>query len=581
MRAASVESRQTKNTLAARAWPLAVLVLVYLGMASAVWPAYDWPVIDSWAFGWSVKQFLETGRFVFIDWGAMSLFAHVLWGALFSLPAGFSFAALNLSTFVLSFITVVASYAALREVDFSPWQSLAGAGLLLVNPAFVLLSYSFMTDIPFLAWYSLAFWAYLRGLRRESVRWIGLGSLFAGLAVFIRQNGVVLPAAFGAYLLWRWWRRDRLAWRAVPWKEALAGALLPLAALVFLTLLSRLGVMPDRANAFSWLDASFSVGGILVTCFRLSLYMGLFALPLTMPAALFRLFHAGSSFLRTALLPAGIALLAGLGALIQFHHPFKLPYIGTWRMMPYYPAVWSIFGTGSQGEWISGTREMLFSYRFWVVITALSCVGLGLLLWPAAERVWPALGRREEREGKETHHPGWPTAFLWLSLGVFLAPLLIFRGELYERYLLGLLLPTAALFLHATRPAWDWRPARALFSALAAVYLIFSLMLTAEFIGWNGAAWRAAERLTHAGVPVEHIDGGFPWNGWHFADRVGKADVQPEDGAPAYMEVTPEIQREYVVSFSPLEGYEVIGNESYWSALRRGPAQLYILRRTQ
>lgn len=556
----SQEMTRAKAGPLTREWPALAILLAYGAMALLLSPAYNWPVIDSWAFAWSVRHLLETGRLVIVDWGAMSQLAHLGWGLLASWLAGFSFGTLNASTFLLSLAAVLTSYALLRELGLDRGLSLLGAGVLLANPAFVLLSYSYMTDVPFLAWMTLALWMYLRGVRRGGLSWYVLGAMFAALAVLVRQNGIVLPAALGAYLLWEWARRRH----PFPWREGLAGILLPALALLVLMLLPRLGVMPARADILMWVDRELTVGELAGKLFRLLLYMGLFLLPVTAAAGVGMLFR-GKRW-KEAWKPALLTILAGTGAVWQFFHPFRLPYIGIWRMMPYYPAVWTPFGTGSPGEWLAGQRDMLFPYRFWAAITALSCVGVGLLLWPALRR--------------RTSEEGWPAGLLWLAVIANLAPVVLFRGEIYERYLLVVLVPTAALFLRAVqregaRPAWP------LAGGLLALYLAFSLALTAEFIGWNGAAWRAAERLAGQGVPLEQIDGGFAWNGWHFADRLGQGEQVHPEGAPAYMELFPFITRQYVVSFSPLPGYQVVGEERYWSPLRGSIGRLYILHRAQ
>jgi 4-amino-4-deoxy-L-arabinose transferase-like glycosyltransferase len=463
----------------------------------------------------------------------------------------------------------VASYLTLRELSLGRGVSLLGALLVAVNPAFVLLSYSYMTDVPFLAWFTLGLWCYVRGLRRDDWRWLLAGSLFATLAVLIRQNGVALPGALGAYLGWQWLRRQR----GFPWREGLAGALLPLAALALLTVLSRVGVMPDRSNALVWIDTSLTAPALLVDLFRVALYMGLFTLPVTAPLALAILWQDGRFRLKNAIAPAAWFLLAATGAIVQFNHPFKLPYLGTWRMMPYFPTVWTVYGTGSQEEWLAGTREMIFSYRFWVIITALACAGAALLMWQAARSLWPA--RREE--AGETTESGWPVGFLLLLVAAYLAPVLLFKGEIYERYLLGALLPISALILRRV----DNLRGRPIIVAVIGLglSLAFSLALTGEFVAWNGAAWQAAGRLEAEGAPAEHIDGGFPFNGWRFADLVGKTNKVPEAGAPAYMEVTPHITRDYVVSFSPIEGYEVVDRQPYWSPLNWREKELVVLRR--
>lgn len=554
----------------AGAWPLAWLVVVYGVMALILRPTYNWPVIDSWAFAWTVQQLLETGQLRIVEWGAMSLLAHVGWGALFCLPAGFSFSALNLSTFLLSMVAAGASYLALRELSFSKWASVVGAGVVVVNPAVVLLSYSYMTDVPFLAWFTLSTWCNLRGLRRHDVRWLLLGSVFATLAVLIRQNGIVLPAAWCAYLLWQWVRGRR----SFPWAEGLASVVLPILALIGLTGLSWAGVLPQRTNILTWFNYELLFSTLLAHLFRILLYLGLFMLPLTIPMAIGFLWPDGRWRIRRAIVPAALFLLLGVGAIVQFFHPFKLPYLGTWRMMPYYPSVWSVFGTGSQEEWLAGTREMVFSYRFWVVITALSCAGAALLLWPALRQAWQSMRTKKA----EASGSAWPLGFMVALILTYLASILLFRGEIYERYLIGLLVPVGALVLRACHREGISlnRPA---FGLVAIVFLAFSLALTGEFVTWNGAAWQAASRLADAGIPLDQIDGGFAWNGWHFAGEVTEVGQASVIGPPWYMAITPQIVRTYVVSFSPLEGYTSIGRQPYWSPLHWAERELWILHR--
>ena len=555
-------------------WPVLAIAAAFAGMALILPPAYDWPVIDSWAFGYTVQQLVEAGRLVLVDWGAMSLLAHVAWGALFSLPAGFSFAALNLSTWVLAFVLACASYAALRELDFAPLPSLMGAGVVLANPAVVLLSYSFMTDVPFLAWYTLAFWCYIRGLRRSAWPWLLAGSVFATIAVLIRQNGVVLPAALVAYVGWEWLRRRR----PFPLRPALAAAALPVVALVVLTALSMAGVLSSRTNALAWIGAP-APARWAADLFRMALYLGLFMLPLTLAAGLRYAARFPRLTLRDLAIPAGAFILFAVLAIYQYYHPLRLPYIGTWRLMPYFPAVWSIFGTGSEGEWLAGARDMIFGYRFWTMVTAAGCAGAALLIWPAFWRRLAPLPLPSPRLGREAVDEGFPLGFLVLAILAFLAPVLLFSGEIYERYLAGLLLPLAALVLHACRRTVA-RPSLPAWALVSVVFLAFGLALAGEFVAWNGAAWHAGDRVAATGAPAEKIDAGFVWNGWHFAEEVRRTELQPPADAPAYMELTPQIDRTYVVSFSPLAGYETIGREEYWSPLRWSVQELLVLRKT-
>jgi hypothetical protein len=69
--------------------------------------------------GGRVETLVDHGHLSFTIWQSMPLIAQVLWGALFTLPFGFSFLALRVSTAVLGAVGIVASYFLLRELRAS------------------------------------------------------------------------------------------------------------------------------------------------------------------------------------------------------------------------------------------------------------------------------------------------------------------------------------------------------------------------------------------------------------------------------------------------------------------------------
>ncbi|MFL5733857.1 MAG: hypothetical protein ACJ78Q_11715, partial [Chloroflexia bacterium] len=126
--------------------------------------------------------------------------------------------------------------------------ALLGTGLLALNPIFFHLSYSFMTDVPFMCLLLIACYCYIRGLRQtmadgrwtmgvteptgqapsaivhrpSSIAWLLLGGAFAGYAFLVRQFGLLVPMGFLLYLVldgvvtgrWRW--RQMVAVGIVP-----------------------------------------------------------------------------------------------------------------------------------------------------------------------------------------------------------------------------------------------------------------------------------------------------------------------------------------------------------------------------
>ncbi|MBI5394724.1 MAG: glycosyltransferase family 39 protein, partial [Verrucomicrobia bacterium] len=150
-------------------------------------PFQDTPLIDDWTYAWAVEWLLKHSQLRMLDWCIHINPVHVVWGWLFCLPAGFSFVALRLSTFVSAVACVCGVYAVLRELEVSRRDALIGAAVLGLNPIFFFLAISFMTDVPFLALTVWAAWAMVRALRERSNGWLVAASALAALARGVRR----------------------------------------------------------------------------------------------------------------------------------------------------------------------------------------------------------------------------------------------------------------------------------------------------------------------------------------------------------------------------------------------------------
>src|SRR6266581_4680672 len=141
----------------------AVLAAAAALLMLAAPPRGDFPIEDDWLYGRSVKALVEQGKLELPVMSAAAFAAQAYWGALFARAFGFSLNVLRVSTLVLSASGVLACFLLLRDLT-TPKQALVGALLLLFNPLYVFLSYSFMTDVPLV---SLSLWSlvcYVRAL---------------------------------------------------------------------------------------------------------------------------------------------------------------------------------------------------------------------------------------------------------------------------------------------------------------------------------------------------------------------------------------------------------------------------------
>ena len=128
-----------------------MLVLIWAASLFLVNPIGDFPLNDDWSYGLAVKRLIETGTFRPTEWTVVTLITQTFWGVLFSLPAGFSFNALRVSTLVSSLCGMLLTYRAVRYVNPSRLMATTAALALGFNPIYYALSATFMTDVTFSA----------------------------------------------------------------------------------------------------------------------------------------------------------------------------------------------------------------------------------------------------------------------------------------------------------------------------------------------------------------------------------------------------------------------------------------------
>jgi hypothetical protein len=178
------------------------IAFVWFLMITLVNPIGNFPLDDDWAYGWTVKTLLETGRFQLSDWTATNLLPQALWGALFSLPFGFSFTALRFSTLVLGLFGIVATYGLFREARVGSKVSLLSTLVVALNPIYFGLSNSFTSDVPSFTLCILSVYFLVRGTRLSSKAWIIAGLIFSFISILNRQSSLIILPAFGvAYLI--------------------------------------------------------------------------------------------------------------------------------------------------------------------------------------------------------------------------------------------------------------------------------------------------------------------------------------------------------------------------------------------
>lgn len=471
--------------------PFALVTALWLGVIVAVDPRGEFPLNDDWAYALPVAHLVETGELRLTFWQSMPLFSQFLWGALFCLPAGFSFVALRCSTLTLGLFGLWALYLMLRDGGVSPRFRVLAVLVMLVNPIYAALSFSFMTDVPFVALFTLSAWQLIRALEHPDKTSLLLGFGLATIATLVRQIGVVLPLAFALASLPCWgltstWLRRAL----IP--LLIVGATLPLSRqLLELTIgIPGLYEVRDQSLKQALFDLAHGHFGVvrmaLERTYALALYLALFLLPLT--AALF-MADRSRTRLRVGLFACGTITVLG----ISFGRDLVVPD----------PSFGNVLTTRGVGPALLLDEPSALPTAAWIV-TRLASLGVGALAAVVISRPYhvsaPAFLR-----GLSPRR-----CFLIAAAVLGFAPFALSYGPFFDRHMLFLLPLGIALVLDLNWPA----PSHfvtvfaLVFVSLGALYTTFSVH---DYLAWNRARWRVAARVPNA---ARTLDGGIEFNNY-------------------------------------------------------------------
>lgn len=536
---------------------LAIVLVAWTGLTAAVGPTGEFPLNDDWTYARSVEILVNEGRLDLV-YAAVPLVTQVAWGALFSLPFGFSFSALRISTWVLGLVGLVATYALLRSVRPPGRLALFGTLLLAVNPFYLSLSLTFMTDIPFLALALASIAALSFGMHRGA-RWqLGLGLALLVVALLVRQPAIAVAIGCGVALV---------VGLGPSRRSLMLGALPALACLGILlayefVIRRTIGLPPLYGNPYDpiALIADESVPAALSALVgRLALvllYVGLFTLPVSLVVAgpLWRASSATARAWTTAVLVVAVGVAGTLWA--------------TGSVRPLGNVVYDV-GIGPpllRDVYLLGLRHLPSApAAFWLAVALAGVAGLALL------GLFAFVAGRAAGARAGVLALGSPAATISLVTALVLAGFLIVTGFL-DRYLLPLI-PLAMVGVMAMarpldRPRLPWVTAGL---ALLIAFGLFSVAGTHDYFAWNRARWQALDYLTRElGVAPSQIDGGLEFHGWF---RFRSDD--PEDPVLGWSRRA----EEYVVAFGPIDDYSEVDRYSYDRWLPPGYGEVLVLRK--
>lgn len=532
-----------------------VLLLIGLWVLTEIIirPIGEFPLNDDWSYTRSLENLYRLHTFQICGFTSMSLIAQLGWGILFCKLFGFSFFVLRLSTIILGLVGVLCSYGIVKEMTGNDRFAFFTGLIVLVNPLYLNLANTFMTDVPFAAALWLSVFCLLKGMRGAGRKYVLLGIFFCTCATLIRQLGllVIISWAAAVVLQGRWSRRSLLT--AAGGVAAVSCTYLLYNILLFRysghPLLYDEGVRHIRMNLT---NKSYPFPFYLTRqAFGILVYSGWFILPLLF------LFRTG----RKMLTGYALTLLIVMGYCI-----------GTKKVMPFFGNIIQPGGVGA-----ADLRDVMIlhlpnlapaPYAVWVLVTVAGAIGAGLLVYAGVEAfryLW-----RERWAAKAGPGVIFVGGFLVLYLGVMMI------GGTFDRYLLPILPLLGALVGLGLRQAIHFRPLNT--GMAIAVLIVFagaSVGQAYNYLSWNRARWEALQYLTaERHLPPAKIDGGPAFNGYYLFDNT--MDWQEDPGRKSWWWVKDD---EFLVAFGPVRGYRIVREYSYSRWLGAGAGTICVLER--
>ncbi len=495
-------------------------------------PVADFPLNDDWSYALSVKSLAVDGNLEYCGWMSMTLFFQVLWGSLFVKIFGFSFTVLRFSTIVLAFFGSWFTWRLFTELRIHSGMAFLYAAVISLNPIFLNLSMTFMTDVPFYTFAIASTFYLLRYMNTHKRGFLIAGIVLMCCAILIRQLGLAVPAGFFLFGIYR-----RKYFYTIPLLIGLlCFAVYQFSVPYFIEDLGRSNEINNLLLERVLQNPFQTLMDIIKRSIIFFIYFGLFFAPILI-------------FLH---MPKGkyVDWLWLVIALVSTYILFSVDFL-----MPLNKNILVDFGIGPRTLYdVHVTEETDLSTL--PIFSRLQFTFIGLMFGlKVVEGVF-----RKVVWLRTTSFQRPNSYMVMICIGIcYLIP--IMAVDNFDRYYLFLFPIVVALIAnYLTIRRTLWKGVQWVF--MTTFLCMFTFLGNSYYFAWNRARWQGIEYLVNdLKVPTNRIDGGFEYNGWYnynpddFNDNVKNLWVPNDD---------------YRICFESINGYEVIKEYPYREWLKFG-----------
>jgi hypothetical protein len=466
-------------------------------------------VNDDWGYAWIARDLANTGHIHYNGWASSMLGWQLYWGALFIRLFGFSFTALRFSILIVATVSVFVLHRLFSRCGMTLRNATLATLAICSGPIFIPLSFSFMSDMGGLLALVLCFYGCVRAVqassRNNAACWLffaATSNILLGTVRQISWLGILVVVPSTTWLLRRW--RTPFVLGILLW---IIGAA------------SVAGFSAWFSHQAYSLHEAFFAGSVeahrlvqwAVVLLRSGLALSLMMLPILIS---FLLLGNGSYrprfrtripilvFVATTLT---ISLLAAY--LQRTHHSLRM-------ITPFSNNVVTARGLVDLPD--------LLGHRADVVPIWIRIILLGLIAASLAAVAVVAMRRGRRPDGVRPTHAlsSWQLVVLFGPFTASYLLLLITRGNLFDRYLLPILVVSAILTVRFYQ-----RFIRADLTGLTAAFVLiiaaFSVAAMHDLFATGRARLVAAAKLQAMGIPRSGIRGGFEYDAWTQLETAG------------------------------------------------------------
>lgn len=450
------------------------------------------------------------------EWPAMNLISQTLFGTLVTSIFGFSFTALRLSIFLLSFCSSLYLFKVAKKLSGNnEYVAFAFTAAFLVNAVYMHLSMTYMTDVFFIAMLIFAinalvnynangkatsylwfcFWCIMAMLCRQQA--LIFGFLIAPCVFKQKKNGFLKVVLVLLPVFLCWLASDK-------YRHHLTANHIGHNIQQMNHLLDYLKEIPIDKIALQAAD------GLLV--------LGAFFIPISF----FLFFHFVKQLNRKELGLLAITSIVSIAATLKAFGIYPIGNIA--ELFEIGPRLIKAGGDAINGDWAKALH--LLNYT-------VAVVSLNLLLFFALKR----------RKEKTALFSNGTSKLIYLSIAFGYLLFISVSNAYFDRYVL----PLALLIFLFMLPSLGELKRRTKVVSTGLIFLIYTLSLieNLDYFNWQKKRLAAIRYIYAKGASADEIDGGFEFNGW-----VKKNNRYPSDKTKSWWWV---VDDKHIVSASRIE----------------------------